>query len=184
MFTLPEEVSAQTKAGIDQALRFAETAKGATEKLVGLNIQTAKAASADAVSQVKALTSAKDVQELSSLQTSFAQANTEKAVGYARAVYGWATETHGEFSRLVEAQVTEFNRSVAEAIDRASKTAPSGSEFAFAAVKSAVTVANQAYDAMNKAGKQVAGMTEATFNSAANTAEASAVAVAARKKAA
>ena len=48
------------------------------------------------------------------------------------------------------------------AIDNAAKSAPSGSEFAFAAVKSALTAANQAYDVLSKAGKQVVDMTEAT----------------------
>ena len=43
---------------------FTETAADATEKLFELNVKTAKAASADVVSQIKALTSVKDVQEL------------------------------------------------------------------------------------------------------------------------
>ena len=47
-------------------------------------------------------------------------------------------------------------------MDKAAKSAPSGSEFAFTAVKQAVTAANQAYDALSKAGKQVVDMTEAT----------------------
>jgi hypothetical protein len=58
---------------------------------------------------------------------------------------------------------------MAAALDKAAKAAPTGSEFAFAAVKSAMTAANQAYDALTKAGKQVADMTEATINSAPGT---------------
>jgi len=171
LFNVPEDVTSQAKANFEQALRFTETATQATEKLFELNVQTAKAASADVVSQIKALTSVKDVQELASLQTSFAQANAEKAVGYARAVYGWATEMQGEVSKLVETQVAEINKNVVEAIDRAAKSAPTGSEFAFAALKSALTAANQAYDVMSKAGKQVATYTENTLSTAVATAE-------------
>jgi phasin family protein len=164
LFNVPEDVTSQAKSNFEQALRFTETAADATEKLFELNVRTAKAAGADVVSQIKALTSAKDVQELAALQTSFAQANVEKAVGYARAVYGWATETQSEVSKLVETQVAEINKNVVDAIDRAAKSAPSGSEFAFAALKSALTASNQAYDVLTKAGKQVAAYTENTLS--------------------
>jgi phasin family protein len=166
MFAIPEEVGAQAKNNIEQALKFAETTAEAAEELFELNLKTAKAAGGDAVKQLKALAGAKDVQELASLQTSFAQSNAEKLFGYGRAVYGWTAEAQGEISRLVDAQIAEINKTFAAALDKAAKSAPSGSEFAFAAVKSAMTAANQAYDALTKAGKQVADMTEATISAA------------------
>ncbi len=169
IFAVPEDVSAQAKNNIEQALKFAETAADAAEELFDLNLKTVKAASADAVNQIKALAAAKDVQELTSLQTSFAQANAEKLLGYGRAVYSWSTEAQGEISKLVEAQIGEVNKSVSAALDKAAKAAPSGSEFAFAAVKSAMTAGNQAYDALTKAGRQVADMTEASINTTPGT---------------
>jgi len=129
LFNLPEDVSSQTKLNVEQALRFTETAADATEKLFELNVRTVKAASADVVSQIKALTSVKDLQELASLQSSFAQANAEKAMGYARAVFGWATETQTEVSKLVESQVAEINKNVAEVVERAAKSAPTCSDW-------------------------------------------------------
>jgi phasin family protein len=169
IFAVPEDVSAQAKNNIEQVLKFAETTADAAEELFELNLKTARAASADAVKQIKALAAAKDVQELTSLQTSFAQANAEKLLGYGRAVYGWSAEAQGEISRLLETQIAEVNKSVAAALDKAAKAAPSGSEFAFAAVKSAITAGNQAYDALTKAGRQVADMTEATINTTPGT---------------
>ena len=166
IFAVPEEVSVQTKHSIEQTLKFAESAAESAEQLFDLNIKTVKAAGGDAVRQIKALAGAKDVQELASLQTAFAQANAEKVAGYARAIYGWVTEAQSEVSRLVDTQVAEVNKTFAAALDKAAKSAPSGSEFAFAAVKSAMGAANQAYDAITKAGKQVADITEATITSA------------------
>src|SRR6476620_301507 len=171
LFNVPEDVTSQAKSNFEQALKFTQTATEATEKLFDLNVQTAKAAGADVVSQIKALTSVKDVQELTALQTTFAQSNAEKVAGYARAVYGWATETQSEVSKLFETQVAELNKNIVETIDRAAKSAPTGSEFAFAALKSALTAANQAYDVMSKAGKQVAAYTENTLSTAASTVE-------------
>jgi phasin family protein len=186
LFNVPEDVASQTKANFEQALRFTEKATEASEKLFELNVRTAKAAGADVVSQIKALTSVKDVQELAGLQTTFAQSNAEKVAGYARAVYGWATETQGEVSRLFETQVAEINKNIVETIDRAAKSAPTGSEFAFAALKSALTAANQAYDVISKAGKQVAAYTETTLSTPVVTSATAAdvAAAASRKRAA
>jgi len=164
MFTLPDEVSVQAKAGFEQALKFAETTADAAEELLDLNLKTAKAAGADAVKQIKALAGAKDVQEFTSLQTTITQGNADKVAGYARAIYAWGMDVHGEITRLIETQVAEANKTFASVLDKAAKSAPSGSEFAFAAVKSAVSAANQAYDAFAKAGKQVVDITEATVN--------------------
>ena len=71
-------------------------------------------------------------------------------------------------TKLVDVQMGELNRSFAAAVDKAAKAAPTGSEFAFAAVKQAVSAANQAYDAITRAGKQVAEMTETTVTATAN----------------
>ena len=69
---------------------------------------------------------------------------------------------------MFDTQVAEVNKSVATALTNC-QVAPSGSEFAFAAAKSALTAANQAYDVMTKVGKQVADLTEATVNAAPAT---------------
>jgi phasin family protein len=164
MFAVPEDVSSIQKAQLDTLVKFVDATADAAEQWFELNLKSAKAANAEVVKQIRALASVKDVQELSTLQTSFSQANAEKAAGFVRALYGWATETQGEMSKLVEDQIADINRTLSAVVDRAAKSAPNGSEFAFAAVKSALTAGNQAYDAFSKAGKQVADLTEATVN--------------------
>jgi phasin family protein len=162
MFALPEDVGAYQKAHLDSILKFADATSAAAEQWFDLNIKSAKAASAEAFKQFRALAGAKDVQELSSLQTSFSQANADKLQGYLRAVQTWATDTHGELSKVVEGEVNELNKGFTAALEKAAKSAPSGSEFAFAAMKQAVSTANQAYETFAKAGKQVVEITEST----------------------
>jgi phasin family protein len=168
MFLVPEDVGTLQKTSFDAVLKFTDAFAQAGEQLFDLQVDSAKAGTAEAIKQVRALTGAKDVQELLSLQTSFSQANAEKALGFARAVYGWAAETQAEVGKLVDSQVSELNKSIAATLDKAAKAAPYGSEYAFAAVKQAVGSANQAYDALTKAGKQVVETTEATATSNAN----------------
>jgi len=162
MFAVNEDFSALQKAQMDTLLKYTDAATQAAEQWLELTMKTAKAGVAEALNQARALASVKDVQELTSLQTGFSQANAEKLTGFARAAYGWASETHGQITKLAEGQMAEANRSLASAIDKAAKAAPNGSEFAFAAVKQAMTTANQALDAVSKASKQVVDMTEAT----------------------
>jgi phasin family protein len=168
MIAVPEDFTTYQKTAIENLVKFADTWSNAAEQLFDLNVKSAKAGSQEALKQVRALASAKDVQELFNLQSTFAQENAEKTAGFARALYSWGTETQGEISKLVDLQMVEINRSFAAAIEKAAKAAPSGSEFAFAAVKQAVGAANQAYDAITKASKQVAEMTETTVTATAN----------------
>lgn len=169
MFAVSEDFGAVQKASVDHLLKFADAATQATEQWLDLNIKSAKAATAEVTKQMRALATAKDVQELTSLQTTFAQDNADKVLGYSKAVFAWASETQGQVSKLVEEQFGEVNKAVSTAVEKAAKSAPAGSEFAFSAVKSALATANQAYETMSKAGKQVAEMTEQSINTAANT---------------
>lgn len=171
MFALPEDVSAYQKAHLDSMMKFADATTAAAEQWFDLNIKSAKAASAEALKQFRALATAKDVQELSSLQTGFSQANADKLQGYLRAVQTWATDTHSELSKAVEGEVSEINKGLTTALEKAAKSAPSGSEFAFAAIKQAMSAGNQAYDALAKAGKQVADITESTVAATTGTAK-------------
>jgi phasin family protein len=169
MFAVSEELSTIQKANVEHMLKFADAAANATEQWLDLNIKSAKAAAAEASKQLRALASAKDVQEFASLQTTFTQENADKLAGFSKAVLTWATETQGQVSKLVEDGVTEVNKAVTTAVDKAAKSAPAGSEFAFNAVKSALATANQAYESVSKAGKQVAEMTEQTITTATNS---------------
>ena len=71
-------------------------------------------------------------------------------------------------SKVLEAQLTEFNKAVGGVLDKVSKNAPAGSDVAVAAVKSAIAAANSAFDSVNKAAKQVAEIAEANVAAATN----------------
>jgi uncharacterized phage protein gp47/JayE len=78
-----------------------------------------------------------------------------------------AAATQSEIGKMVEEQVGEFNKHVVTAVDRMVKTAPAGSEVAVAAVKTAISAVNSAYDNLAKASKQFAEMTQANVEAMA-----------------
>ncbi|MBS1172063.1 MAG: phasin family protein [Proteobacteria bacterium] len=166
MFATPEQLAGVNKATVESLLTLANTAFASAERLAALNLNTARTMLEDSVANAKALLAVKDLQELMSLQSAFAQPIVEKAVAYSRNVYEISAQTQEEMSKVFEAQFAELNKNVAAVLDKAAKSAPAGSDVAVAAVKSAIAAANSAYDSMNKAAKQVAEIAEANVAAA------------------
>lgn len=166
MFATPEQLAATNKANIEVVLTLANTAFANAERLAALNLNTARSVLEDGVANAKALLAAKDLQELVSLQTAMAQPMIEKAVAYSRNVYEITSQAQEEVAKVVEGQMSEANKNVAAALEKAAKSAPAGSDVAVAAVKSAIAAANSAYDSMTKAAKQVAEIAEANVAAA------------------
>jgi hypothetical protein len=94
------------------------------------------------------------------------QPNIANAVSYSRSLFEIGTQTQEVLSKLVQAQIGEFQAQVSALVDEAAKRAPAGSAVVVAAVKSAIASANSAIDTLNKTAKQVADLTESNVNAA------------------
>ena len=138
------------------------------QTLLDMQMKIAKAIFADNVKHSKSLVAAKDVQELTEIQTANTQPSTEKLTAYGRSLYSVVAETQSDLSKFFEGRFTEVNKTMTTALDLAVKNAPAGSEVAVNAVKSAMTAANQAYDAFSKVSRQVTEATEVSIAGAAN----------------
>jgi phasin family protein len=166
MQNVPEQLLATNKENLETFVEFAGIAAAGAEKLLDLQVKIAKAVFADTVKHAKTVVAAKDVQELTEIQTSSVQPSAEKAAAYGRSIYSVLAETQTEMSKFFEVRFADVNKNLTTALDKAMKSAPAGSDVAVAAVKSAMAAANQAYDAFSKATKQVAEATEASITAA------------------
>jgi phasin family protein len=166
MYTTPEQLSSANKANVETLVTIANTAFASAERLAALNLNTARMMLEEAVGNAKALMAAKNPQELMTLQTSLVQPTLEKAVAYSQSVHEIATQTKDALGKVFEGQLAEINSNVSNALDKAAKNAPAGSDVAIAAVKSAIAAANTAYDNMTKAAKQVGEMAETNLAAA------------------
>jgi phasin family protein len=167
MYQTPEQLIAMNKASLEAAVRFAGIALEGAERFMEVQLKAAKGAFADGVQQAKALSEIKDPQQLTQMKTSMLQPGMEKTAQYVKSVYDVATATQNELNKLVEEQVSEFNKQVVTSLDKIVKTAPAGSDVAVAAFKSAMTGMNAAYDNMSKSAKQFADLTHANVEAAA-----------------
>ena len=98
MNKLPAQFAEANKASVEAMLTVANTVFASAERLAALNLNTARTLLEDSVANTKALLSAKNVQELASMQATLAQPSLEKAVAYSRSVYEIATQTQGELA--------------------------------------------------------------------------------------
>ncbi len=155
MITVSEQVTASSKVQLDNVLTAAGITVAGAERLIDLQTQTAKAAFADFAQQLKSLSDVKDVQAWTELQSRVSQPAADRIATYTRNLYTVMSETSANLTKLIETQIAEFNKSCAGALDQAAKNAPTGSETSIAMAKSAMAAANQAFDAISKASRQM-----------------------------
>lgn len=165
-----EQVLAANKANVETLFGLTGKAFEGVERLVELNLLTAKAMLAESASQVQAVLSAKDPQELLALQSTLLQPLGEKAAGYGREVYDITSVTGAEFGKAFEAQLAEAQKKFLDLVDSTAQNAPAGSETAVALMKSAVATANNVLETAQKSAKQAVTMAESNFKAATATA--------------
>ncbi len=166
----PDQLIATQKSQLETLFALTGKAVEGMEKMIELNIQTLKATMHETSDAAIAAMSAKDLQELGSLQPGLTQPMAEKLLSYSHHVYEIASGTQAEFAKALEANAADVHRKVQTMVDTAVKNAPAGTETAVAMMKSALSAANNAYDTVQKASKQAAEVVEANFNTVTNTA--------------
>lgn len=175
-----KQFASANQASVETLTALANKAFAQAERLTALNLNTARSVLEDSVAATRTVLAVKNPQDLLALQTTLAQPMLDKAVAYGRGVYEITTEGQEEFAKLFETQVAELNKTFTDALDKAAKSAPAGSEPAFAAFKSTLAAANNMFDSVSKATKQATEFAEA--NVAAAT-KATAKAASAKKSA-
>lgn len=181
MTLTPEQLLAAHKANIEQLFGLTTKAFEGVEKLIELNIKVSREALEDAAKNTQAALSVKDVQELAALQTSMFQPLAEKAADYSRKLYEIASESSNELNKVVEANAAEAQKTVTQFVETAAKNAPAGSEASVAAVRSALSAANNAFETVQKTVKQASDVAQANFNAVTESA-ASAVKTTTRRR--
>ena len=162
-----EQVMASHKANIETLVGLTSKAFEGVEKIVELNLTASKAALSEMGDHAKAVLSAKDAQELLTLQSGLMQPMAEKTAAYSRHLYDIATGSSAEFGKAIEDQAAEAQKKFMGLVDNAAKNAPAGSETAVAVMKSAVAAANNALESVQKAVKQATEVAESNFNTVA-----------------
>lgn len=171
MFTSQDQISKAQQQALEAMVGFTNSALNYAEKMAKLHLSYAKDASEAGAAQGKKLMGVKDVQELVQAQSAALQPQFERLISYSKNMMELSSDAQEEMTKSVEANMSELNSVLIEALDRAAKNGPAGSDAAVVAAKSVLAAANSAYDSMNKAAKKVAEIAASNMN---NVAQASA----------
>jgi phasin family protein len=166
MYNATEQFTEFNQANVSNAIKLASFSIENAEKLVSLNINAAKLAIAQAVEGAQAAASVKDVQELLSLRAKLAEVGVQSATGYSRTLYELSTEAQAGFSALAEETWNAYTKGVASWVEKASQSAPAGSDVAVNALKSTFAASTAAFDQFQKATKQVVDFADASVRAA------------------
>jgi phasin family protein len=167
MYNTPEQFAEISKANVAQATKLAALAFENTEKLLKLNLDAAKIVLAQGVEGASAAASVKDVQDLFALRSKYAETGVQAALGYSRSLYDVTTQAQAQYSQLAEEAWAAYTKGVAAWVEKASKSAPAGSDVAVNAFKSTFAASTAAFDQFQKATKQVVSLADASMRAAA-----------------
>jgi phasin family protein len=169
----PDQLASTQKASLDTMCVLARKTFDGWQKLIELNLQTARSTLADTQEQVLKALPFNDPQAALALQMSLIGPHAEKIQTYNRDLRGIVASTQAELAATVGTQFETHNRNVQTAIESFLKSAPAGSEAAIAAMKSTISSANTLYETVRSTVQQateVAGSSiEATLNGASKT---------------
>ena len=159
--TTANPLSEISRATFDAAAKATRISMDSAERTINVQLQYAKGALAQATLTARAVSQAKDVQELLSLRSRIAENALENLMGYSRSLYEVASSASSEYSRLAEERMANFQQAVSETVDQAAKSAPAGGDVAVAAIKSQLAATTAAFDSFTKAAKHMASFADA-----------------------
>lgn len=180
MNTAQQQYTEYTTDQIETSLRFARISLDSMERIVKLQLETAKSSLEEGAKIAKSAAGVKDMQDAIALRQKATESFVENTLSLSRSIYEITSQAQSELSLLAEERAISFNKGVVANMDKLVKSAPAGADVAVAAVKSTVQATAAAVDSMTKAAKQVADFADASVK-AATTATADAVKTATRK---
>ena len=167
MYNPTEQFAEFNKVNVANATKLAALSIENAEKLFKLNLNAAKVALQQSVEGAQAAASVKDVQEMMALRAKYAESGVQTALSYSRTLYDLASEAQAEYSSMAEELWANYTKGVASFVDKASKSAPAGSDVAVNAFKSTFAASTAAFDQFQKATKQVVNLADASYRAAA-----------------
>lgn len=154
----------------DSSIACFESCFKAAEKLADINFAFSKKSVSLCVENSRLAPSCVENRDFSPLAAAGA-AHAEALNSWLESVGGVMSDVAGDIAGIVEGRVGDMRALTSEAVDRAAKSAPAGSEIAVSAVKGAIAASAAAYDSASSAAKQVADTVKSGVKSLSDAAK-------------
>ncbi|AUT66834.1 TIGR01841 family phasin [Paraburkholderia terrae] len=164
------QAAAAQQANLDFFFGLAGRVLEGEEKLVRLNLETAKTAFTDWYQRVQDGMAKKDSQEVTGLRDPLALPSAERVLTYERQVAEIASTTQAQLAEVVNARYQEVSRQVQSFAENLAQNAPVGSEAAIEFLKQAITLANATQESVQKATRQAVEVAQTNLDAATKAA--------------
>ena len=158
-----EQFTATNKANFETMMSLTAKAFDGVEQLTALNLQVVKASLDEATEAGRAALQAKDPQSLFASQAAALQPSAEKATAYGKQVAGIVATCKADIEKVAAQQAAAAQSAFGALVEAAGKNAPVGSGNGVDLFKSAMATANNAFESLQKAGRQAAETAEANY---------------------
>ncbi|BAL24148.1 phasin family protein [Azoarcus sp. KH32C] len=139
------------KKNFEAAMRLAQLSIENSQRIMELQVATAKSLFEEGVENAKAQSAAKDPNELLNLRSQYAQSTAEKMLGCARELAELTTRAQTELGKLVGEQLSSGGKDVFEAMQKMFSGMPISDQNAMTAIQSAMDTTRAAFDQMTRA---------------------------------
>lgn len=146
-----QSVAAMQKKNLDSAMRLAQLSIENSQRILQLQMQTAKEMFEDGVSNVQSLAQIKTPQEAMELRARYAQNAAEKMLSTSRNIAEITSEVQSEMSKLVSQQLTAGGQELIDAMQGFLKGMPLNSHAAAEAMQTTFETARKTLEQVAKA---------------------------------
>ncbi|MBB4517497.1 phasin family protein [Paraburkholderia fungorum] len=163
----PEHLAAVQNAQLESLFGLTNRVFDGVQKLLVLNLQVFQSMLVETQQNAQKALAAKDAEELLALQAGLMQPAAGQILSYSRRVLEIASATQAEFTKVAGVQCDEQSRRVQTFVDKLAENAPTGSEAAVAAWKSALATTQDLNETVRKATEHTVQVAGSNFKVAA-----------------
>lgn len=150
----PDLLSTAARTHLSSQLGFAtsmtESMIETMEKLMGLNLQAARASLDMTLGSAQQLMATKDPQDFMRVSSKQLQPHADIVVTYVRHLSNIASGTHRELARITQDKVNQSSRELVSMLDKLGSSAPEGSQNSITLLKAAIDNAASGYSQINQ----------------------------------
>lgn len=150
----PDSLSSAARTHLSSQLGFAtsitESMIETVEKLMGLNMQAARASLDMALGSSQQMMGTKGPQDFFDVSSSQVQPHLDIVMTYVRHLSSIASDTHKQLARITQEKVNESSREIIAMLDGLRSSAPEGSQNSITLLKAAIDNAASGYSQISK----------------------------------
>ncbi len=163
-----EQIMAAQRANTEVLMALIRTAFNGVERLTALNMAASRDFFGTGVANAQQALSAKDVNELTQINSALTQPSLNKWMEYSRNLYDLVADIQKEVTAVMESQYSSFAQKATDTVEKVKSSTPVGGEVFAATLQSFLNASNQAFGNMTNIAKQMSDITQANIQNAGN----------------